>query len=74
MKNLTLNVFVINGLNFCYRKYTNVNKIIWVENVNNKYLYVNILYICMSILLKFNYIPYKLNKMIILIYLPKTWL
>ena len=71
---------VINGLNFCYNKYTNVNKIIWVGSVNNKYLYWNILYIyiyiyryiSMSISLKFKYILYKVNKMIFFIYLPKT--
>ena len=31
--------FLINNLNFCYSKYTNVNKNIRVGSVNNKYLY-----------------------------------
>ena len=32
-------------------------------------IYIKIYYIFMSISLKYNYIPYKINKMVILIYL-----
>ena len=39
LKKSHIKSFMINGLNFCYSKYTNVNKIIWVGSVNNKYLY-----------------------------------
>ena len=45
---------MINDLIFCYIEYTNVNKIIWVGNIDNKYLYLSILYISMAISLKFN--------------------
>ena len=46
IKSFHIKTSVINILNFCYKKYKNVNKIIWVGSVNNKYLYKNILYIC----------------------------
>ena len=36
-------------------------------------IYIKIYYISMSMSLKFSYIPYKINKIIVLIYLQKKY-
>ena len=43
-------------------------------SIINIYTKINCIYIYISLLisLNFNYIPYKVNNMIVLIYLPKT--
>ena len=57
---------LIKGFNFCYNKYTNINKIIWVGSANDKYLYWKYyIYLC-QYHKNNNYISYKVNKMIVL--------
>ena len=74
---------------FVLKKYWNLNILILKFALNNGTLeilclsyeyefsilniYIKIYCISMSMSLKFSYIPYKINKMIVLIYLPKKY-